>query len=154
ATLGSWASGPAPASVIVRAGAGAMSGSDRVEVIWGANAPKNTWLEVTVLAGQDTGLSTDDVFFFGKEIGAPGVSSSSGGIQINNYDLMATSAKVSTAVAGIGITSLFDYNRDGRIDAMDVTTIQKHFVTLSNGLQFINISGNGATQAAIGQWIV
>ena len=43
--------------MVVRPGAG-VDGADRVEIVWGANAPKNTWLVVTVkgndLRGEET----------------------------------------------------------------------------------------------------
>ena len=51
-----WTAAPAPASVTVRSGAG-TNGSDRVTIIWADNAIENQWLQVTVLANANTGLS-------------------------------------------------------------------------------------------------
>ncbi|MCK4276210.1 MAG: right-handed parallel beta-helix repeat-containing protein, partial [Phycisphaerae bacterium] len=68
---GAWPTGPAPTSVAVRAGAGA-GGSDRITIIWADNAIEKQWLQVTVLATANTGLATNDVFYFGNAIGETG----------------------------------------------------------------------------------
>ncbi len=77
-TPSTWTAAPAPASVVVRPGAG-VSGSDRIELIWGADAVKNLWLEV-IVKGNDatggnntnTGLATSNVFFFGSRVADSG----------------------------------------------------------------------------------
>ena len=72
---GSWSAAPAPAGITVRVGAGA-SGSDRVEIVWADDAIQDEWLQVTVNATPDTGLTQPDVFYFGNAIGETGNSSS------------------------------------------------------------------------------
>ena len=39
----SWSAAPQPTTVTVRAGGGAVSGSDRVEILWADNAIQNQW---------------------------------------------------------------------------------------------------------------
>src|SRR5205823_1818949 len=67
-----WANGPVPSSVTIRRGEG-VGGSDRVTLVWpdsGRNAAlKNAWLQVTVKADANTGLSRPDVFYFGNLVG-------------------------------------------------------------------------------------
>ena len=63
-----WSSGPAPASVSVRSGAG-ISGSDRVTVTWPAAVIANQWLSISVLPTIATGLNTADLFYFGNLTG-------------------------------------------------------------------------------------
>ena len=48
--------------------------SDRVTILWEDNAVENGWLQTTILAGDETGLPADDVFYFGN---APGESGDS-----------------------------------------------------------------------------
>ena len=55
----SWATGPAPSSVTVRAGAG-VNGSDRVTLLWPDNAIQKQWLQITVKADAVTGLVGPD----------------------------------------------------------------------------------------------
>ncbi|NIM48762.1 MAG: hypothetical protein GTO22_05810, partial [Gemmatimonadales bacterium] len=43
-------------------------------IIWPTGAINNQWLQVTVLANADTGLSETDVFYFGNAIGESGNS--------------------------------------------------------------------------------
>jgi hypothetical protein len=76
-----WASAPAPAEVAVRAGAG-VNGSDRVTVTWANKAIDAQWLQVTVRANVNTGLVTDDVFYFGNLSGDINLDG-----QVNNVDL-------------------------------------------------------------------
>lgn len=54
-----------------------VAGSDRVTVIWPGYDPNDLahpavakqWLEVTILATKNTGLSQPEVFYFGNAIG-------------------------------------------------------------------------------------
>jgi hypothetical protein len=49
-----------------------LAGTDRVTLICPDGAVKNTWLQVTVLANQRTGLSTPESFYFGSLVGETG----------------------------------------------------------------------------------
>ncbi len=71
-------------TVTVRWGAG-VQGSARVELIWPNDTIQNEWLQVTVLADTDTGLSTDDVFYYGNAIGETGNSTADA--QVNALDV-------------------------------------------------------------------
>jgi RHS repeat-associated protein len=108
-----WSAGPAPA-VSVRPGAGA-SGTDRVTLVLPDFAVRNTWLKVTVLATERTGLASPDVFYFGNLFGdAGGV----GAPTVNATDLALTRGNVGRT--GAASLARFDFNRDGRINATDV----------------------------------
>ncbi len=61
-----WTTAPQPASVSVRQGGG-TGGSDRVTITWddiAGNSIKNQWLQVTVKAGGNTGLSRRGCILF------------------------------------------------------------------------------------------
>ncbi len=60
---GQWSTAPTPIEIDVRWGEG-ENGSDRVTIVWADNAIMYQWLEVSVLANTNTGLSTNDVFYF------------------------------------------------------------------------------------------
>jgi len=114
----SWDPAPAPTAVIVRAGAG-VNGSDRVEITWATGAIKNTWLEVQVKANPNTGLASQDVFFWGSKTGDNGAGTP--------VDSFLTSAADATSVlsnqGATGIASPHDYNRDGVVSAADKTIV-------------------------------
>jgi hypothetical protein len=77
---------------------------------------KNSWLRVTVKANANTGLTSPDVFYFGNLVGdAGGV----GPATVNATDLARTRAAVGTA--GASVVNRYDFTRDGRVDAHDVT---------------------------------
>ena len=64
--------GAAPTRITVRPGAG-QDGADRITLIWADNAIRNSWLQVTVLATDATGLAANDVFYFGNAVGESGI---------------------------------------------------------------------------------
>ena len=116
ATPGAWSTAPAPASMLVRSGAG-MNGSTRVEFTWGDGVIRNSWLQVTVAADADTGLLTPDVFYFGNAVGESGDQPSKAVVDAN--DMLAARSDPHTFLHPATITNPHDYNRDGRVDALD-----------------------------------
>jgi hypothetical protein len=116
--------GPAPMSVNVRRGAG-TGGSDRVTLLWadyGVNSPAasavaNGWLSVTVKPTAATGLAAPDTFSFGNLIGETG-DPRSAGWAVNVIDLARTRAAFPSVAP---ITTAFDFNRDGAVNAADLT---------------------------------
>ena len=118
-TLGgtAWTTADAPAQVTVRRGAGA-SGTDRVTLVWPSGAVRNGWLEVTVNANARTGLTSPDVFTFGNAVGDTGGAVPG---MVDASDVLRTRAAWFSAAP---ITSEFDFDRDGRTNAMDLTIVR------------------------------
>jgi hypothetical protein len=110
-----WTTGPAPA-VTVRPGAGA-NGSDRVELTWAGGRIQNEWVQVTLKADADTGLTAPDVFYFGNLAGDTGDA----GATVTAVDLSRTRAQLGRAAAA---NSPYDHRRDGRIDVRDVAAVR------------------------------
>jgi hypothetical protein len=79
-------------------------------LIWADGAITNTWVEVTVLATANTGLSADDVFFFGNAIGEVDGDRVVGS---SDYDVL-------TAQFGRrGVDMAADFNGDAIVDIED-----------------------------------
>ena len=112
---GPFSPAPAPTSLTVRPGAGA-GGSDRVTLIWPDRTVRNTWLRVSVRSDDVTGLSRDDVFCFGNLVGETGNSSSP--LRVDAADVSAVLR--TRTPRGVSLTSPYDINRDGRINAVDL----------------------------------
>ncbi|MEM6259637.1 MAG: hypothetical protein AAGI37_15265, partial [Planctomycetota bacterium] len=103
-------------SVTIRPGDG-IDGSDRVTLLFEPESIVNTWIEIRVLANTNTGLDSDDVFYFGNWIGETGNDSTtsvdaSDRILVNNnqtsvFDPLATTINP------------YDFNRDGKVDGID-----------------------------------
>ena len=131
-----WSPAPAPRAVAVRkVGAGGTS-LDRVTLTWPDGAIRNTWLRVTVLPTQRTGLGAPDVFYFGNLVGdtsdaAAGaatarVSTSDYTRTIKAFDQFST------------ITSPFDHDHDLAVTSLDVLAARRNL-----GAWIDLISGTG-----------
>jgi hypothetical protein len=112
----SWGAAPAPSAVVDRPGAGA-SGADRIEITWSNNAIQNTWLQITMKADANTGLLTNDVFYFGNAIGESGNSTSD--TIVDSTDELGARNDPHSFLNPTDLTNVHDYNRDGRVDALD-----------------------------------
>ena len=124
-----WNPAPTPIDVTLRSGEGDFN-SDRVTIIWEDGTIKNTWLEVTVLAGATTGLDTDEVFYFGNAIGETGNSTVDP--LVDFADRNAT--ENAQTVGPVAIDNPFDFNRDGVVDAIDVAIVEGNFTALTGDL--------------------
>ena len=147
---GSWVAGPLPTAVLVRTGmtgaangAGTVSGSDRIELIWANGAITQKWIEVTVLATPDTGLAANDVFFFGNEIGNTGDHNTATVATTGTGDVSDVVNHGANSKNNIAITSVYDFNRDGLIATGDISDTVNHGSNSKNGLVFINIASGG-----------
>jgi hypothetical protein len=109
-----WAAAAAPNAISVRTGAG-VSGSDRVEITWAANAVKNTWLEVQVLPTSHTGLALTDVFFWGNRVGDT-TSPPSGASFVTNVSGDGGAIVGLAPLPSVGIANRFDVNKTNSIN--------------------------------------
>jgi len=118
-TPSQWSAAPTPSGFLVRGGGG-TGGSTRIEITWADGAIKNEWLQITLKADANTGLSAPDVFYFGNLIGQ------SGSKPVNNQFVVTTADQAAAAADPHGfmnpapITDANDYNRDGKVDATDL----------------------------------
>jgi len=131
-----WTAAPDPIDISVRSGGG-TDGSHRVTLIWDDFAIVNQWLQVSVLAGESTGLAEDDVFYFGNAVGDTGNSSTDA--KVNAIDLLLTRDNPHNLVNRAPLACKYDYNRDARVNATDMLiarTNQTHFL---NALELITV---------------
>jgi ELWxxDGT repeat protein len=113
-----FSTGPSTVRVGLRRGAG-INGSDRVTLVWTDGAVRNAWLQVTVKANGNTGLSTPDVFSFGNLVGETG--DSGGPLRVSAADVLAVRRNLSSPSA---VAGRHDFNRDGRVDVLDLATVR------------------------------
>lgn len=109
-----WAVAPEPESLVAWDVQGADD-STRLQLIWPSGAIKDQWLEVTLLANEDTGLSAPEVFYFGNKIGETSISESNAAI-VNAADQIAVRSNTGAFIA---IDSPYDFNRDRLVTAHD-----------------------------------
>jgi len=114
---GSWSDAPAVLHFDVR-GAGA-GGSHRVAIIWPDHAIQDTWLQVTVLANQDTGLAGPDVFYFGN---LRGDADGNGFVDGLDYNSWQNGYGQSPATPATG-----DFTCNGAVDGLDYNAWQNGY---------------------------
>ncbi|HZL37785.1 MAG TPA: hypothetical protein VFC78_20880 [Tepidisphaeraceae bacterium] len=129
---GGWVAAPAPSAITVLPGIGA-DGSDRVEITWPDGSIKKEWLQVTVKADGSTGLAAPDVFYFGNAPGETGNSAANAAVTV--ADALIARAHPSSASP---ITSNFDFNRDGAVNAADVLIVRSNLSAGPEVLQLIS----------------
>src|SRR6185312_8286988 len=113
-----WIAAPTPSAIVTRKGGG-IHQSDRIEITWPGGAIRNQWLQVTVDANQDTGLLVPDVFYFGNLIGQSGDPGAAGLFTVTLADESAARSDPHSYLNPASITDPADYNKDGRVDALD-----------------------------------
>lgn len=152
-----WATAPAPSAVSVRVGAG-VSGSDRVEIVWADNAIQKRWLEVITKANANTGLAQKaglpagqaDVFFFGNAIGDSGSGNTATSANVNAFDEAGARANPQVLANNIPLTNIYDFNRDGAVNAADENISRLNATNPSNVVKYLNIGSPPAVPQADG----
>ncbi len=129
-----WTAAPAPTSLTVRPGAGA-NGASRIVLIWDDNAIEKQWLQVTVRATEQTGLSQPDIFYFGNAVGDAGDSATDA--KVNATDEIGARNNTRTFVDPAPVDDPFDYNRDERVNATDEIIARNNATTFVDELRLI-----------------
>jgi polygalacturonase len=111
-----------------------------VDLTWPNHTIQNTWLQITVLATADTGLSANNVFYFGNLVGK--VPDTSSPEQVTALDLATIEQNI---VGTATITNPYDINRDGSVDAEDLVLTQDNSFS---ALNLITPTGNGPVPTA------
>jgi hypothetical protein len=107
-----------PSLITIRRGAG-VQGSDRITVTFQDGAIRGTWLQVTTNATLATGLGAADVFYFASLPGESGDSATP--TRVSALDLASVKRLLNGASA---VTGPVDFNRDGRVNALDQATVR------------------------------
>ena len=135
---GLWVAAPSPASVVVRAGAG-VGGSDRIALIWTTDAVRNAWLQVTVAATANTGLSSPDVFYFGSAVGYSGVGASQYYAAVTSFDESVARANTEYLFSNIPITNSYDYDRSGSVNGADESIARLNATNPINATKYVTL---------------
>ena len=98
----------------VRAG---VNGSDRVTLIWANGTIQSRWLQVSLLATNQTGLAGPDVFYVGNAPGESGDSTSD--TYVNAVDEIGARHNPHGRFTPAAIDDAYDYDRDRYVNAAD-----------------------------------
>jgi hypothetical protein len=103
---------------------GGVGGSGRVKLVFPDNAIQNAWLRVTVLANANTGLASNDVFYFGNarfDV-TPSSPFPASQVTVNAFDTNAVRAQLGQN-SGV-VSNIFDVDRSGVANAFDVNAVR------------------------------
>ena len=105
---------------------GPSTGFTRVVLDWDDYAIRDSWLQVTIKANGNTGLSEDHTFYFGNLVGnSVNENLSPGSLAEVNHD------DISHVVENFGATNAtnnqFDFDRDGKVDGFDAALSRIRF---------------------------
>jgi len=95
------------------------------------------WLQVTVKATANTGLSQDDVFYFGNAIGESGDSATSAAVNI--LDFGGTRDNPHNAFNRAAITDAYDFDRDQFVNIVDLGLVRDNGTNAFNDLNLITV---------------
>ena len=128
------------------AGAG-VNGSDRVLIEFADGAITNGWLQVTVLANASTGLTVDDVFYFGNVVGESGNDPTNTLVNLSDISSARTNQ---TGFGSTDVLNVLDFNRDAVVNLADISIAR----TNQSGFTPINLitptSSSGGTSSKAG----
>ena len=133
-----WTTPATNPTVSIRRGAG-VNRSDRVTLVWPDNAIQKTWLQVTVLANTDTGLTAPDVFYFGNAIGE--TLDNPALFKVDSQDVVRTR---NAQLRPTTIQGLYDHDRDGRVTTQDQAIARNH-----QGFTLARLTAPAAAPAAL-----
>jgi hypothetical protein len=134
-----WTAAPAPVSVTVLPGDG-VNGSTRIELVWANGAIRNEWLQVTVAADSDTGLTSPYVFYFGNAVGYTGTVTTSADVTVSD----ALAVRSHESAGPVSITDPYDFNKDGSVNITDFQIVQANETAGVAGVQFISVPAQAA----------
>jgi hypothetical protein len=118
-----WADAPRRSLIGFRPGAG-TGGTDRITLVWPDGAIRNTWLQVTVRALPQSGLSADDVFTFGSLVGETGDGAPSSGLAVSARDVLDTRGR--RVRANASIENPYDHDRDKTVNVTDYEAARRN----------------------------
>ena len=134
ASPAAWSTVSQPVIYSIQRGAG-TGGSDRIVLRLPDGAIRNEWLQITVNANADTGLGAPDVFYFGNAPGDDGHNLSSAVVDAS--DVAGARADSHGFANPAPVTDLYDFNRDGRVDATDQLIARNNIDTSATALQML-----------------
>ncbi|WP_186775686.1 dockerin type I domain-containing protein [Rubripirellula tenax] len=120
----------------------------RVTIDWPHQAIMNKWLEVTIKANANTGLTQNDVFYFGNQVGdINGSTSASKHVTVNAFDTLGVRFNQSPTSNSVGIDNIYDIDRNGSVNAFDTLGVRFNQMP-SGGLMMITLPPAAAPVAA------
>ena len=125
--------------------------ASRLTVIWPDDALMNGWLQVTVVAGEATGLTEEHIFYFGNAIGESGNSASDA--KVNAFDMLSARDNQRNFLDPAPIDFFVDYNRDARVNATDMLIARNNQTHFLNALRLFTVPVGKAAGSTVARTV-
>jgi len=109
-----WVVAPAPTAINVTAATPSVPGRVRIE--WADNAIADRWLQVSLLANANTGLTSRQVYYLGHLLGETNGVVEGGGFLVRTLDVAQIAASIGQSAT---VGSVLDVNKDGLVRTLD-----------------------------------
>ena len=129
-----WNIAPTPSQIVVQERFG-DNGEDLIHIVWPHGSIQGEWLQTTMLSNVDTGLPTDDVFYFGSAPGDTGNSLTD--FLVNATDIVEIRNNPHIFINPANIDAVWDINRDSFVNATDMIMARINSTTFLNDLDII-----------------
>ncbi len=120
------------------------AGIDRISITWPDRTILNTWLEVTFLANENTGLTEPDIFYFGNLIG-----DCTGDGKVDAFDVLEARDNPRPFFDPAAIDTVHDFNRDKRVNVIDTLIARNNQTWSVNELELIDLSAGKAARSSM-----
>jgi len=148
-----WAVAPDPTSITIFSGAGTPDSeglpTDRITLIWADSAIRKTWLQITVLATENTALETPDVFYFGNAIGESGSGNTSLYAFVTVTDELAARTHPHNFLNRALVSDPTDFNKDSFVTVSDELLARTNGTSFLNALKLITVPAAPAGGASV-----
>ena len=132
-----WVVAPAPTAINVTAATPSVPGRIRIE--WADNAIADRWLQVSLLANANTGLTTRQVYYLGHLLGEINGAVESGGFLVRTIDVAQIAASIGQPAT---VGSILDVNKDGLVRTLDAAAAAS---AIGRSLRLITIPIGGSS---------
>jgi subtilisin family serine protease len=113
-----------PTVTVTTYASGGINGSDRVKLEFDNNVIQDAWLQIAILANSSTGLTANDIFYFGNarfDV-TPTSSFPSQQVSINSFDTNAIRSKLGQNSETI--SNSYDVDRNGVVNNFDTNAVR------------------------------
>jgi hypothetical protein len=106
-----------------------------VTLIWPDGTIAKTWLQVTVLANANTGLTANDAFYFGNAIGE--VGNTTANAIVTSADEALIRVNFTTGFGTVPVTSAYDIDKNRFVQTSDTALSRVNQTTAFTALRLI-----------------
>jgi hypothetical protein len=132
-----WVVAPAPTAINVTAATPSVPGRVRIE--WADNAIADRWLQVSLLANANTGLTTRQVYYLGHLLGETNGAVELGGFLVRTLDVAQIAESIGQSAT---VGSVLDVNKDGLVRTLDAALAAD---SIGRSLRLITIPIGGSS---------